>query len=93
VTARTPEGYRIEQCRTCEAQIIWATTGKKNIPVDLEPTAKGNVELTSGSRGRAPVATVHAQPPLGGDGGLRLTTLDVDCWTCQGRHRNRGSRG
>lgn len=34
-------------CRSCDAPIIWAATSRgKAMPVDVEPTAGGNVELT-----------------------------------------------
>jgi hypothetical protein len=40
-------GVRVQQCRSCKADILWATTVKgKSMPVDVEPRADGNVWLT-----------------------------------------------
>lgn len=55
------------QCNSCGAEIVWAvTSGKgKAMPIDAEPNPDGNVELLPPKQGtRAPVAVVHAQPPL-----------------------------
>lgn len=50
--------------KDCGAQIVWAKTVKgKLMPVDLEPSPDGNVELAF-EDGRM-VARVHAQPILG----------------------------
>mgnify|MGYP000211004546 CR=1 FL=1 len=52
-------------CRSCGAQIVWATTGHgKAMPLDAEPAADGNVRL---DRGVAVVLgdlerTAHAGP-------------------------------
>lgn len=63
---RTPEGYRIDTCRSCNAPIIWATTtGRALMPVDVEPVDDGNVELHVGESGRA-YATVLTGPSLFG---------------------------
>jgi hypothetical protein len=64
LTDRTPEGYQIQACRSCNAPIIWASTGTKTMPVDAEPTEEGNVELAPGSLGRGVVATVLTGPAL-----------------------------
>lgn len=83
---RTPEGYRIESCRSCDARIIWATTaGKKAMPVDAEPVDDGNVELVlNGSLAVSPVAIVHGQRSMLYDGPLRkshfATCPDHDRW-------------
>lgn len=39
-----------DRCRSCQAPIRWAVTGanRKPIPLDLEPTDDGNVELVDG---------------------------------------------
>lgn len=39
---------RTSQCRgkTCRAEVVWAWTGKKPMPIDPEPHADGNVKLT-----------------------------------------------
>lgn len=64
--------YPIDKCRSCEAPVIWTVTVKdKRMPVDAEPSPDGNVELTPTPVG-PPLATVHAQPPLGVDD-LRLS--------------------
>ncbi|MGH2716031.1 MAG: hypothetical protein ACRDM7_19545 [Thermoleophilaceae bacterium] len=42
-------------CRTCKAEITWAHTGEKWMPVDAQPTADGNVLLTGGNPPRAEV--------------------------------------
>jgi hypothetical protein len=42
----TPEGYRLSHCRSCGAEIVWAATNRNTyMPVDIQPTADGNVEL------------------------------------------------
>lgn len=65
MTTRSPEGFEIRNCRSCDAPVIWATTGQgKAMPVDAEPTEEGNVELTPGSLGRGPAATVLTGPAL-----------------------------
>jgi hypothetical protein len=68
----TSEGFEVQRCRSCDAPIIWASTGSKLMPVDAEPTEKGNVELTPGSLGRGVVATVLTAPSLLG-GPLRTS--------------------
>jgi len=50
-------------CRSCNAEIIWATTNKgKAMPIDAEPNPAGNVELIPTPAG--PRAIVHGQSPL-----------------------------
>jgi hypothetical protein len=45
--------YPTEACRSCSAQVIWATTDKgKAMPVDAEPAEKGNVALSTNDKGR-----------------------------------------
>jgi len=62
--ARTPEGFVIEACRTCNAPVVWATTRKgKAMPVDAAPVDDGNVELTAAGPGRV-VAAVLTGPSL-----------------------------
>jgi hypothetical protein len=48
------------RCRTCSAAIIWVRTHAKGkpMPLDAEPVADGNVELTEHG------AVVHGQPEL-----------------------------
>lgn len=42
----TPDGYRIDECRTCNAPIVWAETSNgKSMPVDAAPADDGNVLL------------------------------------------------
>jgi hypothetical protein len=50
-------------------------------------------KLTSTRHKGGTVYTAACGEALSRAEGAILTTLDVDCWTCQGRHRNRGSRG
>jgi hypothetical protein len=39
----------VSRCNSCQAAIIWATTAKgKAMPLDVEPSASGNIELRSG---------------------------------------------
>ncbi len=53
-------------CRSCRAEIVWANTPNgKLIPLDAEPTADGNVTLTTTS----PVTAVVLGP-------LELQLLD-----------------
>jgi hypothetical protein len=82
VTSYTPEGFRIDGCRSCTAPIVWATTGGgKRMPVDAEPVADGNVELSPVNGN--PVATVLDAPSLI-PGALRrshfVTCPDAGAW-------------
>lgn len=75
---QTAEGFEIQACRSCDAPIVWANTaGQKLMPVDAEPTEEGNVELTPGSLGRGPTATVLTGPSL--FGGPRYTSHFATC--------------
>jgi hypothetical protein len=79
------ESYRIEQCRSCNAPVIWAVTnGGKTMPVDAVPVEDGNVELRPGRYGRGAVATVLSGPPLFAPSPLRkshfATCVDADAW-------------
>ncbi len=59
-------------CRSCDAPIIWAVTTREQLmPVDADPSTDGNVELVTRQLNVAPLAIVHAQPPLGA-GPLRM---------------------
>lgn len=42
-------------CRSCGAEVAWAHTGEKWMPVDATPSASGNVLLTGGNPPRAEV--------------------------------------
>jgi hypothetical protein len=58
VTAPAAPEFRVEECRSCKAPIIYAaTTGGKTMPVDAEPVDDGNVLLRRTTYGGA-VATV-----------------------------------
>lgn len=64
--------FRIEKCRSCEAEIIWATTAKgKAMPVDAEPCPDGNVGLQPNADPREPphahmlTANAHRHMPDG----------------------------
>lgn len=51
-------------CKSCGARVIWTlTTANKAMPVNAEPSAKGNVELV-GEAGGIIRATVLAGPTL-----------------------------
>jgi hypothetical protein len=77
--------FTTSRCRDCNAEIIWAiTTNDKLMPVDVEPTDNGNVELAG--RGRTPRATIHAQPPIIPIG-LRLSHF-VTCPNAEARRRS-----
>lgn len=53
-------GFPTEQCRSCDAPIIWAVTNRgTNIPIDAEPSSDGNIRLIDRSTlGVAPQAMV-----------------------------------
>jgi hypothetical protein len=52
-------------CRSCKAEIVWARTALgKLMPVDKEPSEKGNVELVSAAGWPHLTAMVHGQPPM-----------------------------
>jgi hypothetical protein len=52
----------MSKCVSCSAPILWAITTNKFMPVDAEPSARGNVELVE--EGRIRRAVVHTQPLL-----------------------------
>jgi hypothetical protein len=61
----TDEGWRIDSCRSCDADIVWASTGGgKAMPVDVALADDGNVELTRTNGHRGPTATVLTGPSL-----------------------------
>jgi hypothetical protein len=65
MTARTPDGYEIAACGSCQAPIIWATsTGGRPMPVDAEPDASGTVELSQYGEHAGPAATILRPPVL-----------------------------
>jgi hypothetical protein len=68
MSGRTPEGYDIAACRSCDAAIVWATSsGGKPMPVDAEVSDDGNVELSmQPGLFVGPVATVVTGPTLFG---------------------------
>ena len=50
----------IEACRSCSAPVIWCTTKLgKSMPVDLDPTAGGNLSVERRG-GRTPLVHVVA---------------------------------
>lgn len=56
---------KLEHCRSCPAQVIWALTeNDKLMPVDAKPTVDGNIALIVGDPREAPVARVvlHCEP-------------------------------
>jgi hypothetical protein len=62
VTAPHPSEAREGMCRSCGAPILWAKTQQgRAIPLDLEPTADGNIEFT----GVLDIVRVHAAPADG----------------------------
>lgn len=83
----TPEHFPVDECRSCNAKIIWArTSGGKTMPVDEEPARGANVRLSwEGSQVRADV--VRAQLAFGSTG-LRLshfvTCPKADQWRRRG---------
>lgn len=58
----TAEGFKVDRCRSCDAEIIWASTGRKSMPVDVEPSPDGTVELTPAAAGAR--AVVWTDTPL-----------------------------
>lgn len=61
-------------CRTCWASIVWARTGSgKAIPLDLEPTEAGNVELVDG------VAKVWGTAHVWPEGAVRFMPHHATC--------------
>ncbi|WFE41931.1 hypothetical protein [Micromonospora sp. WMMD998] len=57
----TEPAYPTERCKSCPAQVIWATTERgKPMPVDAAPTSDGTVLLEQvGSRLVARVLPAH----------------------------------
>ena len=66
MASRSPEGFEIATCRSCDAPIIWATSkGGRTMPVDAEPVEDGNVELTERPGAfLGPIASVLTGPSL-----------------------------
>ncbi len=63
-----PETLRVDRCKKCRREIVWAVTANAEImPLDAEPHIAGNLRLTgarraSRSRGHLPVvATAQRQ--------------------------------
>lgn len=60
------EQYETEQCRTCHAHIIWtSTTNGKDMPVDAEPAAGGNLALSTNDKGRVASRVIPAHLAFG----------------------------
>jgi hypothetical protein len=87
VTDPTTRGFPTENCRSCDAAIIWARTSSGSImPVDAEPVKGANVRLRwEGSNVQA--AVVKASLAFGSTG-LRLshfvTCPKADQWRRRG---------
>ena len=72
--------WPVETCShpDCRAEIVWAvTTGAKRMPVDINPSSKGNIVLRD-TGGPAPLAVVLAADKAFGRTDLR-TTHFVTC--------------
>jgi len=80
--------YIRAQCDSCQADIIWTVTASSGarMPVDYEPTPKGNIALRPGPG--APIATVLSVAKQFGRKELRTSHFA----TCPdaARHRKRG---
>jgi hypothetical protein len=51
--------WQVGVCKRCGDPVVWAVTeAGKRMPVDLEPTEGGTIELTPGRR---PAAIVHSK--------------------------------
>ncbi|MEU4590023.1 hypothetical protein [Micromonospora aurantiaca (nom. illeg.)] len=58
--------YPTEPCRTCRAAIIWTSTvNGKDMPVDEEPAAGGNLALSTDDKGRLVSRVVPAHLAFG----------------------------
>lgn len=56
------------RCRSCDALVYWAVTrGDRKIPVDIEPTANGNIWFATDPDGNefAEFMSKHNTPPEG----------------------------
>jgi hypothetical protein len=79
----TVDGFQTQNCRSCQAPIVWATTeDRKSMPVDASTDPAGNVVLARVA-GEVRV-TVLDQDALFGDGVRRkshfATCPDADSW-------------
>jgi hypothetical protein len=88
----------VNTCESCAAPIVWAiTVAGKLIPLDVEPSAGGNLRKTGKNRttkhGSAPEVEVAPQMSLwdGGDG-ARYVTHFATCPNA-GEHRGKKSPG
>lgn len=67
-----PQPYKVEQCRSCAAPIIWTvTTSLRSMPVDPEPVADGNILLEARTADQPPFAHVLSVAQRFGRTGLR----------------------
>lgn len=58
--------YPTEECRTCDAAIIWTlTAASKDMPVDAEPAEKGNLALAVDDKGNVRSRVVPAHLAFG----------------------------
>lgn len=61
----TDDGYLVDNCRSCQGLIIWATTvGGRATPIDAVPADGGNIELNRSGPGPMATATIITAPPL-----------------------------
>ncbi len=72
VAAEQWSPFPVERCSTCNAPIIWAVTERaRDMPVDVEPVADGNISLQDRGQGMAPLARVLSVAKRFGRTGLR----------------------
>jgi hypothetical protein len=95
VTGLTAVGeprYRIDDCRSCRAPVIWAqTVNGKAQPVDAQPSDGGNIRLQPGLPGKPPRAIVVTPKLAFGQTALRkphhMTCPDGPRWKKKGGGR------
>lgn len=90
----TPDGFKTDNCRSCHAPIIWATTHNgEAMPVDAEIVADGNVIVERSVDGARVIASVVEQATLweaGGGGSMpRRVAHFVTCPDASGWRKTR----
>jgi hypothetical protein len=77
---------KIDHCRSCKAEIVWAITERgKRMPVDKEPSTKGNIMLVWRTNDEPPLAVYLTTEQIAAfDGSLQRHRLHLSHFvTCK----------
>lgn len=71
--------FRVDQCQSCGAPVIWAVTVRaRTMPVDAQPAKGGNVQLEDRGDGATPLARILSVSKQFGVKDLRMSHF-VSC--------------